>query len=94
MQRENPFFQLGSDQWWRTPLILALRKQRQTDFLVQGQPGLRSEFQDSQDDTEKPCLEKKKKSIFSGGCTQLGIHAGAWIYSNVSSEEPSVQPIS
>jgi hypothetical protein len=27
-------------------------------FLVQGQPGLQSEFQDSQSYTEKPCLEK------------------------------------
>jgi hypothetical protein len=29
-------------------------------FLVRGQPGLQSEFQDSQGYTEKPCLEKKK----------------------------------
>jgi hypothetical protein len=28
---------------------------------VQGQPGLQSEFQDSQDYTEKLCLEKTKK---------------------------------
>jgi hypothetical protein len=26
-----------------------------------GQPGLQSEFQDSQDCTEKPCLEKNQK---------------------------------
>jgi hypothetical protein len=31
------------------------------DFWVQGQPGLQSEFQDSQGYTEKPCLKKKKK---------------------------------
>jgi hypothetical protein len=31
------------------------------DFWVQGQPGLQSEFQDSQGYTEKPCLEKKQK---------------------------------
>jgi hypothetical protein len=42
-------------------LIPALRRQRQVDFWVQGQPGLQSEFQDSQDYTEKPCLEKPKK---------------------------------
>ena len=30
------------------------------DFWVQGQPGLQSEFQDSQGYTEKPCLEKTK----------------------------------
>jgi hypothetical protein len=28
----------------------------------QGQPGLQSEFQDSQDYTEKPCLEKQNKT--------------------------------
>ena len=28
---------------------------------VQGQPGLQSEFQDSQGYTEKPCLEKQNK---------------------------------
>jgi hypothetical protein len=31
------------------------------DFWVPGQPGLQSEFQDSQGYTEKPCLEKKEK---------------------------------
>jgi hypothetical protein len=31
------------------------------DFWVQGQPGLQSEFQDSQGYTEKPCLEKPQK---------------------------------
>jgi hypothetical protein len=48
-------------QWWRTPLIPALGRQRQVDFWVQGQPGLQSEFQYSQGYTEKPCLEKQKK---------------------------------
>jgi hypothetical protein len=48
-------------QWWHTPLIPALGRQRQVDFLVQGQPGLQSEFQDSQGYTEKACLGKKKK---------------------------------
>jgi hypothetical protein len=42
------------------PLIPALGRQRQADFWVQGQPGLQSEFQDSQGYTEKPCLEKQK----------------------------------
>jgi hypothetical protein len=50
-----------SQAWWRTPLIPALGRQRQVDFWVRGQPGLQSEFQDSQGYTEKPCLEKKKK---------------------------------
>jgi hypothetical protein len=31
------------------------------DLLVKGQPGLQSELQDSQGNTEKPCLEKPKK---------------------------------
>jgi hypothetical protein len=41
------------------PLIPALRRQRQADFWVRGQPGLQTEFQDSQGYTEKPCLENK-----------------------------------
>jgi hypothetical protein len=51
----------STGRWWRTPLIPALGRQRQVDFWVQGQPGLQSEFQDSQGYTEKPCLQKKKK---------------------------------
>jgi hypothetical protein len=43
------------------PLIPALGRQRQADFWVPGQPGLQSEFQDSQGYTGKPCLEKQKK---------------------------------
>jgi hypothetical protein len=43
---------------WLTPLIPALGRQRQVDFWVRGQPGLQSEFQDSQGYTEKPCLQK------------------------------------
>jgi hypothetical protein len=38
--------------------MTALQKTQQ-DFQVQGQPGLQSEFQDSQGYTEKPCLKKK-----------------------------------
>ncbi len=52
-----------SRQWWRTPLILALRRQRQVDL---------SEFEaslvyrvssrtESQGCTEKLCLEKQKR---------------------------------
>ena len=36
------------------------QRQRQVDFWVPGQPGLQSEFQDSQGYTEKPCLRKTK----------------------------------
>jgi hypothetical protein len=43
------------------PLIPALGRQRQADFWVRGQPGLHSEFQDSQGYIEKPCLEKQNK---------------------------------
>ena len=41
-------------------LIPVLGRQRQVDFWVRGQPGLQSEFQDSQGYTEKPCLKKQK----------------------------------
>jgi hypothetical protein len=66
-------------QWWHTPLIPALGRQRQVDFWVRGQPGLQSEFQDSQSYTEKPCLEKpkkKKKRVFGWNvmCLDLGCH--------------------
>jgi hypothetical protein len=67
--------QVASQAWWRTPLISALGRQRQTFFWVQGQPGLQSEFQDSQSYTEKPCVkkpkEKKKKKIQVAGLGAL-----------------------
>ena len=50
----------SSQEWWHRPLIPALGRQRQSHFLVQCQPGLQSEFQDSEGYTEKPCLEKTK----------------------------------
>jgi hypothetical protein len=53
--------ELSARQWWCSSLIRALRKQRQADFWVRGQPGLQSEFQDSQGYKEKLCLEKPKK---------------------------------
>jgi hypothetical protein len=53
-------FENLAGRWWGTPLIPALGRQRQADFWVRGQPGLQSEFQDSQGYTEKPCLEKNK----------------------------------
>jgi hypothetical protein len=48
-------------QWWHMPLMPAPGRQRQADFWARGQPGLQSEFQDSQGYTEKPCLEKNNK---------------------------------
>jgi hypothetical protein len=44
------------------PLIPALGRQRQADFSIQGQPGLHSEFQDSQGYTEKPVSVSKKQT--------------------------------
>jgi hypothetical protein len=55
-------FFFDSRAWWRKPLIPALGRQRQSNFWVRGQPDLQSEFQDSQDYTEKPCLEKTKQN--------------------------------
>jgi hypothetical protein len=52
------------------PLIPALGRQRQADFWVQGQPGLQSEFQDSQGYKEKPCLEKKTTTKKTAGASQ------------------------
>jgi hypothetical protein len=60
--RRFPKKALVSRAWWRTPLIPALGRQRQEDFWVRGQPGLQSEFQDSQGYTEKPCLIKQNKT--------------------------------
>jgi hypothetical protein len=63
------------------PLIPALGRQRQADFWVWGQPGLQSEFQDSQGYTEKPCLKKpkKKKRIKYFGIVYLCVH-GVCVY--------------
>ena len=47
---------------WHTPLIPTLRRQRQAELRDQGQPGLQTEFQDSQGYTEKPHLIRGKKS--------------------------------
>jgi hypothetical protein len=44
------------------PLIPTLKKQRQADLPVQGQPGLRSKFQDSQGYTKNHASKKTKKT--------------------------------
>jgi hypothetical protein len=51
---------VGAGRWCHTPLVPAVGRQRQVDFWVRGQPGLQSEFQDSQGYTEKLCFEKTK----------------------------------
>jgi hypothetical protein len=70
------------------PLIPALRRQRQVDFWVRGQPGLQGEFQDSQSYTEKPCLEKpnqkKKKKKKEGTERWLSGPAPAWQHTTVT----------
>ena len=49
-------------QWRRTPLVPTLGRQKQAD-LCEFQPGLQSEFQDSQGCyTEKPCLKSNKQT--------------------------------
>ena len=53
--------QQQQQQQTQTPLIPALRSQRQADFWVWGEPGLQSEFLDSQGYTEKRCLEKPQQ---------------------------------
>lgn len=42
-------------------MILALSRQREEDLRFQGQPGLYSEFRDSQ--IESPCPEKPKTKM-------------------------------
>ena len=51
----------NTGEWWLKPLIPALGRQGWEDFWVCGQPGLQSEFQDSQGYTEKPCLKNQNK---------------------------------
>jgi hypothetical protein len=85
------------------PLIPALGRQRQADFWVWGQPGLQSEFQDSQGYTEKPCLkkkkkEKKKKRIYGFSCLclrMLPLQTGITISSLWSAEDQTkgVMPV-
>jgi hypothetical protein len=53
-----------SQAWWHMPLVPALGRQRQVDLCVRGQPGLQSEFQDSQGYTEKPCLNPSNPPKF------------------------------
>jgi hypothetical protein len=80
----------SAGQWWRMPLIPALRKQRQSDFWVRGQPGLESEFRDSQGYAEKPCLEKTKNKKTNKKCEFIDclpiLHPSIWFLSLQSSK--------
>jgi hypothetical protein len=44
-------------------LVPALGRQRQAALRVLGQPGLQTEFQDSQGYTEKPCINKTRRGV-------------------------------
>jgi hypothetical protein len=62
-------------------VIPALGRQRQVDFWIWGQPGLQSEFQDSQGYTEKPCLKNQSinQSINKTREFQMpGPHSETW----------------
>jgi hypothetical protein len=68
----------SAGQWSRplTPLTPALGRQRQVHLCkVWGQPGLQSEFQDSQGHTEKPCLEKTKTTTTTRIPEHLGLES-------------------
>jgi hypothetical protein len=64
----NTWEQLGKGDFksWEA-VVPALNPGAQQRQGVQGQPGLQSEFQDSQGYTEKPCLQKQKeqKNVFN-----------------------------
>ena len=47
--------------WWRSPVIPVLWEAEAGGFLSQGQPGLQSEFQDSQGYMDKPCLKQEER---------------------------------
>ena len=49
-------------------------------FWVQGQPGLQSEFQDSQGYTEKPCLKKTKQNKQTNKQTNNALSGQAQFY--------------
>jgi hypothetical protein len=55
------YYDLQSDSYLILSPTVFKKKNRQVDFWVRGQPGLQSDFQDSQVYKEKPCLEKPKK---------------------------------
>ena len=47
--------------WWHTPFNPSTQEVEAGRFLSRGQPGLQSEFQNSQGYTEKPCFKKQKQ---------------------------------
>lgn len=86
--------------WWCIPLIPVLRRKRQVDLRVWGQPGLYSKLQDSQGYREKSCLKKKKKKryfkishlciyvweiVYANGGTCVQVRGKLWGLSSLSS---------
>jgi hypothetical protein len=63
-----------SQVWWLMPLIPALRRQRQANLWVWGQPGLQSVFQDSQGYIERPCFKNNKNKTNSNKNTAVKTH--------------------
>ena len=57
------------------------------EFWVQVQPGLQIEFQDSQDYTEKPCLEKPNQTKLiqtkQNKTKQKQVNIGNWIHTYI-----------
>jgi hypothetical protein len=73
-------FKAGIVAWWCTPLIPALgrQRQRQADFWVRGQPGLQSEFQDSQGYRET--LSGKNKTNKTNKQTKTHLERSLWYF--------------
>jgi hypothetical protein len=72
----------SAGQWWHTPLIPALGRQRQADFWVRVRPGLQSEFQDSQPEVYREILswKTKKEKKKSTGCGQISEFKASLVY--------------
>ena len=70
-------------------------RQRQVDLCVQRQTGLQSEFQDSQDYKEKPCLNKQTNKVCAHVCVcgHICVHRYACRYVCVCRDQKSASSI-